>query len=132
MGCSGVLDLVIVYLFGLVFRQLAYQKEGLKCRNLLCPKASDYFSFDSRCPLCGWPMCSEACAGSPTHQPECRLTRQRGSPITLEVKSSTKAFPLYEAVAIFRCMSLKTTDPDKYKGIMELEGHKEERKRSGR
>jgi len=85
-----------------------------------------------KCPLCGWPMCSEACAGSPTHQPECRLTRQRGSPITLEIKSSTKAFPLYEAVAILRCMSLKTTDPDKYKGIMELEGHKEERKRSGR
>ena len=77
-------------------------------------------------------MCNEACAGSPTHQPECQLTRQRGSPITLEVKSSTKAFPLYEAVAILRCMSLKTTDPDKYKGIMELEGHKEEREAKGR
>ena len=88
--------------------------------------------YGIRCPLCGWPMCSEACSGSVTHQPECRLTRQRGSPINLEIKSSTKAFPLYETVAILRCMSLKTTDPDKYKGIMELESHKEERKRSGR
>ena len=77
-------------------------------------------------------MCNETCAGSVTHQPECQLTRQRGSPINLEIKSSTKAFPLYETVAIIRCLALKTTDPDKYKAIMELESHKEERREKGR
>lgn len=77
-------------------------------------------------------MCSDTCAGSVTHQPECALTRQRGSPISLDIKNNSKPYPLYEVVAILRCMSLKTTDPDKYKSLFELEGHKEERKRSGR
>ena len=77
-------------------------------------------------------MCNEACAGSATHQAECKLTRQRGSPINIDIKSSSKPFPLYEAVTILRCMSLKSSDPDKYKSIFELESHKEERKRTGR
>lgn len=93
-----------------------------------------YKSIDGRhkCPLCGWPMCSDTCSGSVTHQAECAMTRQRGSPINLEIKSSAKPFPLYESVAILRCMALKSTDPDKYKGLFELESHREERKRTGR
>ena len=88
--------------------------------------------INCRCPLCGWPMCAEACTAAASHQAECALTRARGSPINIEIKNSAKPFPLYEAVAILRCMSLKTTGPDKYKALFELEGHIEERKRTGR
>ena len=77
-------------------------------------------------------MCAEACTAAASHQAECALTRARGSPINIEIKNSAKPFPLYEAVAILRCMSLKTTGPDKYKALFELEGHIEERKRTGR
>jgi hypothetical protein len=77
-------------------------------------------------------MCSDTCSGSVAHQPECSLTQQRGSPINLEIKNPSKPFPLYESVAILRCLALKATDPDKYKSIMQLEGHTEERKRTGR
>ena len=77
-------------------------------------------------------MCSDTCSSSASHQPECNLTRQRGSPIKLEIKNANKPFPLYEAVALLRCMALKATDPDKYKSILQLESHKEERIRTGR
>ena len=85
-----------------------------------------------RCPLCGWPMCNDTCSSSISHQPECNLSRARGSPIKLDIKNASKPFPLYEAVALLRCMSLKNTDPDKYKSILQLESHKEERIRTGR
>ena len=77
-------------------------------------------------------MCAEACTAAASHQSECSLTRARGSPLNLEIKNASKPFPLYEAVAIMRCMTLKNTAPDKYKSLFELEGHKEERKRTGR
>ena len=77
-------------------------------------------------------MCAEACTAAASHQAECALTRARGSPINIEIKNSAKPFPLYEAVAILRCMSLKNSEPDKYKSLFELEGHTEERKRTGR
>ncbi len=86
----------------------------------------------TRCPLCGWPMCGDACAGAPVHQAECRLTQSRGSPINLEIKNPSKPFPLYESVALLRCLALKSSQPDKYKSLFQLEAHTEERKRTGR
>jgi hypothetical protein len=50
----------------------------------------------------------------------------------LFVFSPSKPFPLYEAVVILRCLSLKRTDPDKYSSIFQLEAHNEERKKTGR
>ena len=77
-------------------------------------------------------MCNDTCSSSISHQPECNLSRTRGSPIKLDIKNASKPFPLYEAVALLRCMALKNTEPDKYKSIMQLESHKEERVRTGR
>ena len=77
-------------------------------------------------------MCSDTCSSAVSHQPECCLTRQRGSPIKLEIKNTSKPFPLYESVALLRCMFLKQSEPDKYKAILQLESHKEERLRTGR
>ena len=91
-----------------------------------------FLKYIFRCPLCGWPMCNDTCSSSISHQPECNLSRTRGSPIKLDIKNASKPFPLYEAVALLRCMALKNTEPDKYKSIMQLESHKEERVRTGR
>ena len=76
-------------------------------------------------------MCNEVCAASPSHKPECEMTLARGHPMQIEVVSG-KPFPLYETVAIMRCLYLKVTAPDKYKALMALEPHTEERKRNGR
>ena len=89
------------------------------------------FHLTCRCPKCGWPMCNEICAASPSHKPECEMTLARGHPMQIEVVSG-KPFPLYETVAIMRCLYLKVSAPEKYKALMALEPHTEERKRNGR
>ena len=77
-------------------------------------------------------MCNEACAASPSHKPECQMTLARGHPMSIDIGNSSKPFPLYETVAIMRCLYLKNTAPEKYKALMALEPHTEERKRNGR
>ena len=66
------------------------------------------FHLTCRCPKCGWPMCNEICAASPSHKPECEMTLARGHPMQIEVVSG-KPFPLYETVAIMRCLHLKVS-----------------------
>ena len=77
-------------------------------------------------------MCSEVCSNAPTHKPECQMTLTRGQPISIDIGNPGKPFPLYETVCIMRCLSLKLTAPEKYKAIMSLEPHTEERQRNGR
>jgi len=84
------------------------------------------------CSRCGWPMCNEACSTSPNHKPECEMTLARGHPMKIDIGNAAKPFPLYETVAIMRCLSLKITSPEKYKALLALEPHTEERKRNGR
>ena len=88
--------------------------------------------FCYRCSRCGWPMCNEACSASPNHKPECEMTLARGHPMKIDIGNAAKPFPLYETVAIMRCLSLKITSPEKYKALLALEPHTEERKRNGR
>ena len=85
-----------------------------------------------RCGTCGWPMCNETCSAAPMHKPECQMTSNRGQPMSIDIGNGAKPFPLYETVAIMRCLSLKETAPEKYKALMALEPHTEERKRNGR
>ena len=77
-------------------------------------------------------MCNEACSLAPVHKPECQMTANRGQPMSIDIGNGTKPFPLYETVAIMRCLSLKVTAPEKYKALMALEPHTEERRRNGR
>lgn len=77
-------------------------------------------------------MCGDSCSGSPTHSPECQMTLMRGNPISLDNLNPSKPFPLYESVCIMRCLALKRSDPDKFRALMSLEPHTDERKRNGR
>ena len=88
--------------------------------------------MDFRCEKCGWPMCNEMCSAAPMHKPECQMTLARGQPLSIDIGNATKPFPLYETVCIMRCLSLKSTAPEKYKALMALEPHTEERQRNGR
>ena len=76
-------------------------------------------------------MCNETCSSAPSHKPECQMTLARGHPMSIDIVSG-KPFPLYETVAIMRCLSLKNSAPEKYKALMALEPHTEERKMNGR
>ena len=69
---------------------------------------------------------------SGNHKPECQMTLARGHPMKIDIGNAAKPFPLYETVAIMRCLSLKITSPEKYKALLALEPHTEERKRNGR
>jgi hypothetical protein len=63
------------------------------------------------------------------------MTLARGHPMSIDISGvivSGKPFPLYETITIMRCLSLKTSAPEKYKALMALEPHTEERKRNGR
>ena len=96
------------------------------------PILKPWIPFCCRCSRCGWPMCNEACSTSPNHKPECEMTLARGHPMKIDIGNAAKPFPLYETVAIMRCLSLKITSPEKYKALLALEPHTEERKRNGR
>ena len=85
-----------------------------------------------RCKLCGWPLCSESCVQSENHRAECVMSQKREKPITLEVTGSKRPTPLYEVVAILRCMYLKQANEDKYNNLMKLEAHTQERMQSGK
>ncbi len=60
-------------------------------------------------------MCSEKCQDSKDHIPECNLTHKKIT--NLGVK---KILPLYEVVAVFRCLHYKFTDQDKYECVQRL------------
>uniref|UniRef100_A0A0K2TV79 Protein msta n=2 Tax=Lepeophtheirus salmonis TaxID=72036 RepID=A0A0K2TV79_LEPSM len=94
---------------------------------------SCYAPVDGRymCPLCGWPMCNEICRNSPAHIPECRITAERGSPIKIAV-TINKPFPLYEVVALLRCLYMKEKSSEKYKALIRLEPHTKERIKNGK
>ena len=96
------------------------------------PISKSWIFVYCRCSQCGWPMCNEACSASPNHKPECQMTLARGHPMKIDIGNAAKPFPLYETVAIMRCLSLKITSPEKYKALLALEPHTEERKRNGR
>ena len=76
-------------------------------------------------------MCSDSCVASENHRAECAMSQRREKPISIDV-TSKRPNPLYEVVAILRCMHLKTSNEDKYNSLMRLEAHTQERMQSGK
>eukprot|EP00092_Neocalanus_flemingeri_P038962 GFUD01042416.1.p1 GENE.GFUD01042416.1~~GFUD01042416.1.p1 ORF type:complete len:551 (+),score=82.13 GFUD01042416.1:176-1828(+) len=84
------------------------------------------------CGKCGWPMCNANCAKSAVHEAECSLTAARGSPLQMPANCFNKPYPIYEVVAILRCLHLKQSSDAKWKKLKELEPHEEPRKKNGK
>lgn len=81
------------------------------------------------CPKCGWLLCSIECADKPGHLGECMLTQGRGSKV--DISQFYNPHPAYQFLLVVRGLMLKETDPKKYKVLMKLEPHHEERKANG-
>ncbi|XP_059080640.1 SET domain-containing protein SmydA-8-like isoform X1 [Tigriopus californicus] len=112
-----------------------------ECPTVMAPMAftipiclSCYKSVDGskRCPKCGWALCSEGCMDSASHVPECSFTQARGKPIPADVAHSKRPHPLYEIVALLRCLYHKQSNQPLYDKLLQLESHTQERLRSGR
>ena len=66
-------------------------------------------------------MCNANCAKSPIHEAECSLTASRGTPLQMPANCFNKPYPIYEVVAILRCLHLKQSSDAKWKKLKELE-----------
>eukprot|EP00088_Acartia_fossae_P039108 TRINITY_DN4068_c1_g1_i1.p1 TRINITY_DN4068_c1_g1~~TRINITY_DN4068_c1_g1_i1.p1 ORF type:complete len:520 (+),score=62.08 TRINITY_DN4068_c1_g1_i1:37-1596(+) len=68
------------------------------------------------CPRCKWPMCSEECANSPRHKPECFYLFSSGCRINASDTDS-----LYDVIMILRCLYLKDHQPEDWKALCNLQ-----------
>jgi len=78
------------------------------------------------CSQCGWPMCSSDCEMMSLHKPECQLSQSRSSPV--QVKKFLQMNEMYECITPLRCLWLRDNEPQKWKDLMQMESHYEERK----
>ncbi|XP_076056980.1 SET domain-containing protein SmydA-8-like [Oratosquilla oratoria] len=79
------------------------------------------------CTDCGWPMCSAECQSITLHTPECQMsTSYRGTKV--QVTKFLQVNQMYECISPLRCLWLKDKAPDKWKMLMAMESHLEERK----
>lgn len=69
---------------------------------------------------------------SASHVPECSFTQARGKAIPPDVAHSKRPHPLYEIVALLRCLYLKQSNQALYDKLLQLESHTQERMKSGR
>ncbi|XP_021965910.1 SET domain-containing protein SmydA-8 [Folsomia candida] len=75
------------------------------------------------CPLCSWPICSDACADTAFHRDECKFFVQK------HVKAPTRfGNSDFGSVTVLRGLMLKYQNPEKWKVLMQLEAHNEIRK----
>lgn len=93
------------------------------CLDQLDP--NDY----TECPKCGWLVCCPECADRSGHKGECQLTQARGKKV--EITQFYNPHPMYQFLLVIRGLMLQETDPEKYKILMKLEPHHEERKANG-
>uniref|UniRef100_A0A336MII8 CSON001087 protein n=1 Tax=Culicoides sonorensis TaxID=179676 RepID=A0A336MII8_CULSO len=80
----------------------------------------------SECAKCGWLICRSDCQNSLAHKDECQLTQARGDKVS--IKHFYTPHPTYQCLAVIRALMLKESAPEKYKKLLELESHDEERK----
>ncbi|XP_049950520.1 SET domain-containing protein SmydA-8 [Schistocerca serialis cubense] len=75
-----------------------------------------------RCDRCGWPMCSQHCANSLDHRPECDITADvRGAKVS--ISSFGQEHPTYQCVTALRALRLRTADPARWQKLWALESH---------
>lgn len=98
---------------------------------VICLQGLTEEEFDSKraCDQCGWPVCAD-CVGkrSAEHEPECQLTRARGT--KFELHNYFNPHPTYQCLSVLRCLLLKETSPAKWEQLNQLESHCDERRGS--
>jgi len=79
-----------------------------------------------RCPKSGWPLCGPPCAKKVANNPEVVVPAQCQA--TFEIDEYFKPCYLYECIIVLRAILLQKTNPAKYKTMMSLESHMEDRR----
>ena len=79
-----------------------------------------------KCPRSGWPMCGPTCAKACQKNPEVVVPTQCEA--QFEVEDYHKYNYMYECIIVLRALLLQKQSPAKYKSLMSLESHLEERR----
>lgn len=80
------------------------------------------------CDGCGFPLCSAKCQVSDYHFDECRLMMEKKYRAKFDMneeklQKETRYFPIVP----LRCLLLQNSNPEKYKKLMDLQSHLEEK-----
>ncbi|CAG9864919.1 unnamed protein product [Phyllotreta striolata] len=99
---------------------------GCKVQCLGCYKNLEERTF-TKCKQCGWPLCSQKCKGIGSifghTETECFILKQTNSARFLNYKNVSTIRTHLHAIAPLRCLLLKTTSPDQYNLILNMEHH---------
>lgn len=79
-----------------------------------------------RCPRSNWPLCGPICAKMATHLPEVVVASQCEA--TFEIDTYGEPCYLYECLLALRALLFQKTAPNKYKRLMSMQSHIEERR----
>jgi len=79
-----------------------------------------------KCPKSGWPLCGPTCAKKVAKNPEVIVPAQCEA--KFEIDEYFQPSYLYECIIVMRALLLQKTAPSKYKALMSLESHNEERR----
>jgi len=78
------------------------------------------------CPKSGWPLCGPTCAKKVENSPEVVIPAQCDA--KFEIDDYSESCYLYECVTILRALVLQKAAPNKFKSLMSMQSHIEERR----
>lgn len=79
-----------------------------------------------KCPKSGWPLCGPTCAKKVENSPEVVIPSQCDA--KFEIEDFNEPCYLYECVTILRALVLQKAAPNKFKTLMAMQSHIEERR----
>ncbi|XP_039275634.1 SET domain-containing protein SmydA-8-like isoform X4 [Nilaparvata lugens] len=101
------------------------------CSPVLCLSCYTRTDGSVRCDKCGWPVCSQDCAGDRLHaQAECGVFSAASVRFQPEEDPQLPS-PQLECITPLRVLLTKETDPERWKKeVLLMESHSKERKKS--
>lgn len=82
------------------------------------------------CPKCKWPCCGPSCVGLDNpklHDIECSLL-QGGPGLKENSQKEIRGYFRSDALLTIKCLMLQLKNPEKFRELMKLESHSDERK----
>ena len=79
-----------------------------------------------KCPRSGWPLKGPECARAVAKNPEVVIPSQCDA--QFEIEDYDQYSYMYECIIVLRALLLQRTNPTKYKALMSMESHMEERR----
>lgn len=110
----------------IIFQENPIAAAPQKNSQLICPGC--FSPANIECPKCGWPICCLNCPKLERHRVECvaisiRDARNRNSGAT----RSAQDWILYQdTLMLFRCLSLKSENKEKWNTLLEMESNWEQ------